>query len=63
MPHKPDFREDKIQTTYKKFLALFLKELHDKAPTHSSVRAREETSNSDSKVKQEAVIIRVRLYF
>ena len=53
----PEFSPKKVETTFKKFLALFLKELNDKAPTHyvkkkSTEIVKKEASESSAKVKE-----------
>ncbi|CAI2361033.1 unnamed protein product [Moneuplotes crassus] len=48
MPPMPEFSAKKVETTYKKFLALFLKELNDKAPTHYVAKKTQEIYKNDS---------------
>lgn len=48
MPPMPEFSAKKVETTFKKFLALFQKELNDKAPTHYVAKKTQEISKNGS---------------
>jgi len=47
IPPMPEFSPQKIETTFKKFLALFLKELNDKAPAHFVTKTTKEIIKED----------------